>query len=54
MAIVRAAANSAQVLILDESTSNLDLLTEKWVLQNLLVMPDKTVVFIAHRQEVTE
>ncbi|WP_288530544.1 peptide cleavage/export ABC transporter [uncultured Secundilactobacillus sp.] len=54
IAIARAVASPAQVLILDESTSNLDLLTEKRVLQNLLAMPDKTVIFIAHRLEVAK
>lgn len=54
LAIARAIVSSAEVLVLDESTSNLDLLTEKKVLQNLLKISNKTVIFIAHRLEIAK
>lgn len=39
---------------MDESTSNLDLLTEKKVIDNLLALEDKTIIFVAHRLAVAE
>lgn len=54
IAIARAVLSSSEVLILDESTSNLDLLTEKRVLDNLLKMSNRTIIFIAHRLEIAK
>ena len=37
------------MMILDESTSSLDVLTEQKIINNLLQLTDKTIIFIAHR-----
>ena len=44
----------AHVLILDEATSGLDVLTEKKVIENLMAMTDKTIIFVAHRLSISE
>lgn len=54
LSLARALLTDSQVLILDESTSNLDLLTEKKVIDNLLALEDKTIIFVAHRLTVAE
>ena len=53
IALARALLTPAQVLILDEATSNLDMITEQKIL-NQLYQLDKTIVFIAHRLSVAE
>ena len=42
------------MLILDESTSNLDPLTEAKITNNLLSLTDRTIIFIAHRLAVAK
>ena len=42
------------MLILDEATSGLDVLTEKKVIDNLMAMTDKTIIFVAHRLSISE
>ncbi|MQM81693.1 peptide cleavage/export ABC transporter [Lactobacillus buchneri] len=54
LAIARAIISDAKVLVFDESTSNLDVLTEKKILTNLRSLPNKTIVYIAHRLEVAQ
>ena len=49
IAIARAIFSDAPILLLDESTSALDMQTEKQLLQNLKAMTDKTVVIVTHR-----
>lgn len=41
------------ILILDEATSSLDILTEKKIVDNLMAL-DKTLIFIAHRLTIAE
>ncbi|GAB2025129.1 peptide cleavage/export ABC transporter [Lactovum odontotermitis] len=53
IALARALLTPAKILILDEATSSLDVLTEKKIL-NALYQLDKTVIFIAHRLSVAE
>ena len=48
IALARALLTDAPVLILDEATSSLDILTEKRIVDNLMAL-DKTLIFIAHR-----
>ena len=43
----------APILILDEATSSLDILTEKRIMENLMSL-DKTLIFIAHRLTIAE
>lgn len=53
IALARALLTDAPVLILDEATSSLDVLTEKKIVDNLLQL-DKTIIFIAHRLTISE
>ena len=54
IALARALLTKAHVLILDEATSGLDVLTEKKVIENLMAMSDKTIIFVAHRLSISE
>ena len=53
IALARALLTDASILILDEATSSLDILTEKRIVDNLMNL-DKTLVFIAHRLTIAE
>lgn len=53
IALARALLTDASILILDEATSSLDILTEKRIVDNLLAL-DKTLIFIAHRLTIAE
>ena len=50
LAIARAIYADAPILLLDESTSALDEMTEKKLLKNLRSMTDKTVLIVTHRK----
>ncbi|MYN69778.1 peptide cleavage/export ABC transporter [Streptococcus suis] len=54
IALARALLTKAPVLILDEATGGLDVLTEKKVIDNLMAMADKTIIFVAHRLSISE
>lgn len=54
IALARALLTKAPVLILDEATSGLDVLTEKKVIDNLMSLTDKTILFVAHRLSISE
>lgn len=53
IALARALLSNAPILILDESTSSLDILTEKKIIDNLLSL-NKTILFIAHRLTIAK
>ncbi len=53
IAIARTLLSPAKVLIFDEATSNLDMITEKKILQNIFEL-NKTIIFIAHRLSVAQ
>ena len=53
IALARALLTDAPILILDEATSSLDILTEKRIVDNLMKL-DKTLIFIAHRLTIAE
>lgn len=53
IALARALLTDAPVIILDEATSSLDILTEKRIIDNLMAL-DKTLIFIAHRLTIAE
>ena len=50
IAIARAIFTDAPILLLDESTSALDELTEKRLLENIRTLTDKTVIIVTHRK----
>lgn len=52
IAIARALLSPAKILILDESTSGLDTITENQLIKNLLNIENKTIIFIAHRLSI--
>ncbi|ARY92613.1 MULTISPECIES: peptide cleavage/export ABC transporter [Lacticaseibacillus] len=49
LAIARALLSPAQVFIFDESTSSLDTITERNIVDHLMQLTDKTIIFVAHR-----
>ena len=53
IALARALLTDTPILILDEATSSLDILTEKRIVDNLMNL-DKTLIFIAHRLTIAE
>ncbi len=54
IALARAILADSPVLILDESTSNLDVLTEKKIIDNLMNLTNKTIIFVAHRLTIAQ
>lgn len=54
LTIARALLSPAQVLIFDESTSALDAITEDKIINNLLSLSNKTIIFVAHRLNVAK
>lgn len=54
IALARALLVDSPVLILDESTSNLDVLTEKRIIDHLMQLRDKTIIFVAHRLTIAQ
>lgn len=54
IALARALLVDSPVLILDESTSNLDVLTEKKIIDHLMQLTDKTIIFVAHRLTIAQ
>lgn len=54
IALARALLTKSPILILDEATSGLDVLTEKKVIDNLMGLKDKTIIFVAHRLSISK
>jgi len=54
ISLARALLTKSPILILDEATSGLDVLTEKKVIDNLMSMTEKTIIFVAHRLSTAE
>lgn len=53
IALARALLTDSPIMILDEATSSLDVLTEKKIIDRLMAL-DKTLIFIAHRLTISE
>ena len=47
--IARSLYSNSEILILDESTSAIDLKTEEKIINNINSLRDKTVVIVSHR-----
>lgn len=54
LTIARALLSPAKVLIFDESTSALDTITEDKIINNLLSLTNKTIIFVAHRLNIAK
>ncbi|PKX60383.1 peptide cleavage/export ABC transporter [Latilactobacillus sakei] len=54
LTIARALLSPAQVLIFDESTSGLDTITEGLLVDHLMALEEKTIIFIAHRLAIAK
>lgn len=54
IALARSLLTDSPVLILDEATSNIDVLLEKEIIKSLSELPDKTIIFIAHRLDIVK
>lgn len=54
LTIARALLSPAKVLIFDESTSGLDTITESRLVEHLMTLTDKTIIFIAHRLSIAK
>ncbi len=52
IALARAVIRNAPIIILDESSAHVDLITERMIYQNIMSLPDKTVVLVSHRPAV--
>ena len=54
LSLLRALIKKPKVLVLDEATSNLDLNSEKKVIDYLLSLKDTTVIFISHKKYLND
>jgi len=54
LSVARAILTERPILLLDESTSALDAVTEEQLLKNLRAMTDRTVLIITHREAALE
>lgn len=54
LAIARALLKNSDILILDEATSGLDTRLEHLIIQNLMNMEKKTILFIAHHLSIAK
>lgn len=54
LAIARALLKNSEIMILDEATSGLDTRSEHEIIQSLLKLKDKTIIFIAHHLSIAK
>lgn len=54
IALARALLSPAEILVLDESTSSLDSITEHRIIDNLMNLKNRTIVFVAHRLNIAK
>lgn len=53
IALARALLTNSSILIMDEATSNIDILTERKIINNLMAL-NKTIIFISHNLNITQ
>lgn len=54
LALARALLENSEILILDEITSGLDTRSEHQIIQNLMNLENKTILFIAHHLSIAK
>jgi ABC-type multidrug transport system fused ATPase/permease subunit len=52
LALARSVLRDAPILVLDESSAHVDLITEKAIYENIKSLPNKTVILVSHRPSV--
>jgi ABC-type multidrug transport system fused ATPase/permease subunit len=52
LALARSVLRDAPILVLDESSAHVDLITERIIYHNIKSLPDKTVILVSHRPTV--
>ena len=52
IALARAVIRNAPIIILDESSAHVDLITERKIYRNIMALQDKTIVLVSHRPTV--
>lgn len=52
LALARAILRDAPIIILDESSAHVDLITERQIYKNIMSLPEKTVIIVSHRASV--
>ncbi len=54
LAIARALLKDSEIIIFDEATSGMDTLLENKIVQNLMALKEKTIIFIAHQLNIAK
>ena len=54
IALARAIVRDAPIIILDETSAHVDLLTERKIYENIMALPGKTVIIVSHRPSVLQ
>jgi ABC-type multidrug transport system fused ATPase/permease subunit len=52
LALARSVVRNTPILVLDESSAHVDLITERLIYRNILALPEKTVIIVSHRPSV--
>lgn len=52
LALARSVLRDAPILVLDESSAHVDLITERTIYKNIMALKDKTVILVSHRPSV--
>lgn len=52
LALARSVLRAAPIIVLDESSAHVDLLTERKIFRNIMALPNKTVILVSHRPSV--
>ncbi len=52
LALARSVLRDAPILMLDESSAHVDLITERTIYRNIMALEGKTVILVSHRPSV--